>query len=367
ASLSARFAEDLDGERDEAGFFAFDSLDDSYRRAATSRLYTAFVDLHRPMPNLRARAGRLIVEEMPEAVPMDGGQAWLQIQDHITAAVFGGLPVNLFESSTSDDAMYGGWIEALPWTRTRARIEYLHLRDENAFGLFKDDLVGFSVEHGSGPFFTWARYTVLESENRDVAARLTGTFPAADLVIDIQGTYLFETQHAQALAIDPYSVFLFELEPYAQLALRASKGLGSLFSVDASATLRELIDDDEETPFNHEFQRWNVTPRTADWPLPKVSIAVPLDFWETSNDDFWTAGADVAWQAHPALSLTTGTSFSLYVIDAFAGTERRRVRSIYAAARWTAAKGTAVDLRYSIDRDDFDTFNTLEIGGRRAF
>ncbi|MBI2933273.1 MAG: hypothetical protein HYY16_16635, partial [Planctomycetes bacterium] len=127
ASLSARFAEDLDGERDEAGFFAFDSLDDSYRRAATSRLYTAFVDLHRPLPNLRARAGRLIVEDLPEAVPMDGGQAWVRISDALSTAAFGGLPVNLFESSTSDDAMYGGWIEALPWTRTRARIEYLHL------------------------------------------------------------------------------------------------------------------------------------------------------------------------------------------------------------------------------------------------
>lgn len=366
-SVSARFAEDLDGERDESGAFAFDSLDDTYRRAATARLYTAHVDFHRLAEGLLLRGGRQILEELPEAVPMDGGLARYRIHDRVTAAAFGGRPVNLFESSPSGDAMYGGWMHAEPWPGTRVRADYLHLKDEAAFGLFKDDLVGVALEQTLGAVLVQARYTLLESENRDATLRITAAPPESGWVFDGRVTYLFETQHALALALDPYSIFLFELEPYAQADLRLGKLLGARFSVDLAATVRELLDDAEETAFNHEFQRWSFMPRATDWPWKGVSLALSANFWQSSGDDFWTVGGDVLWKAHERVAFGAGSSFALFVVDAFTGTERDRVRSLYGTLRWKVDAATTCDARLGVDRDDAESVTTVELGVRRAF
>jgi hypothetical protein len=367
ASLTARFAEDLDGDRGHEGFYVYDSRDDTYHHATTARVYTAYVDLHRPLPRLSARIGRQILDEMPEAVPMDGALARYGVGEWLTLGGFGGIPVNLFESSMDGDAMFGAWAEAAPGPRSRARLEYLHLRDENVFGLFKDDLLAASVEHGFGPFVAHARYTNLEGESREATGRLTGAFADLGLMVNAQLAYLFESTQALSYAIDPFSIFLLDLEPYWQASLTISKTLGPRFSVDASAVVRELAKDDDETDYNHEFRRYSLTPRTSDWPLRGLSLAVSLDFWQSSADDFWTAGGDATWAVTKDVRIGVGTSFALYTIDAATGEERERVRSVYATFRWRFVKDTTLDVRASIDRDPDDTYTTIDVGVRRAF
>lgn len=367
ASVSARFAADIDGDRHNDGFYAFDSRDDTYRRAQTARLYTAYVDLHRPLPGLFVRGGRQVLEDFPEAVPMDGALARYRIGDVVAFGAFGGLPVNPFESSTQSDRMYGAWVEATPGARTRVRVEYLHIRDENVFGAFKDDLLGASVEHRLGALLGRVRYTNLEGDSRDVTAGVTGAFSEVGFLVNAQFTYVFEEIQTLSYPLDPFTVVLLELKPYWQATLTASKTLGPRFVVDASVTVRELEEEGDEADYNHEFLRWNVSPRTSDWPVRGVSIAVTVDFWQTSADDFWTVGGDATWQVHPDVRVSAGTSFTLYTIDAATGEERERVRSIYAGVRWKFIKDTSLDVRVSLDKDEFDTFTTIEVGVRRAF
>ena len=66
--------------------------------------------------------------------------------------------------------MYGASVEWVPDSarRGRYRAEYLHIRDDNVFGLHKDDLVGFSFDDMLGPVAAYARYTLLEGESRDL-------------------------------------------------------------------------------------------------------------------------------------------------------------------------------------------------------
>lgn len=367
ASAGARFAEDLDGERNVNGFHPFDSLDDSYRRGSTGRLYTAYVDFHRPLPGLRVRAGRQFLDEMPEALPLDGALARFEVSPSFSAAGFAGRPVNLFESSPSGDLMYGGALEAHPWRDGRLRFEYLHLKDENAFGLFKDDLFGLSVDQSLGAASVHARYTALEGESRDLTARAAASFPEADLLLQARVNYLFKTQQAFSYPLDPYSLFLLELEPYVQFDVRASKNFGAHFGLDGSVTVRELSEDGDEAPYNHEFVRWNLTPRADGWPIEGISMAVPVDFWDSSRDDFWTVGWDLLWRAHPRLALGAGTSYALYTVDAFTGEERERVRALYGTVRFKLAEGSTLDVRLSLEENDLDTFRTLEVGVRHAF
>ncbi len=367
AALSARFAEDLDANRKIQGYYPLNSLDDTYRSAATQRLYTAYLEARPVGTGLAIRGGRQILDEFPESVPMDGGSLRYEVERHVALAVFGGIPVNPFESSTQGDAMYGAWAEWRPDPRARYQVEYLHLRDENLFGLHEDDLLGFSMDEGEGPFNVHARYTMLEGKSRDLLARLTGAVPDAGFLFDVQATYVFHRITALSYAIDPYASFLMDLQPYLDVRLRASKSFGDVFWIDASYTARRLVREGVETAYNHEFNRFEVTPRLTNWPMDGLSLSVSADFWNSPADRFWTVGGDVAWAVHRDVTLSGGSSYALYSLDSFTGEEHDRVRIYYGALRWKVTQGSFFEVRYTFEESVIDRFRIVEFGFRHAF
>jgi hypothetical protein len=365
-SASARFAEDLDGNRKVAGYYVYNSIDDTYRSAATAELYTAYVDLNQLVPGTRLRAGRQVLDEFAEAVPMDGGCLRFG-GDRVRLGGFGGIPVNLFESPITGDAMYGGWVEIHPWTRGITRVEYLHLKDDNLFGRFQDDLIGVVAEQSVGPVAFHARYTLLEGESRDITGRLTGSFPEAGLILDATATYLFEQIQALSFPLDPYALFLMNLEPYVQWTVTASQALGPLFSLDASLSQRTFVRNGQDSTYNHEFTHAAISPRIAGWPLQGFSLAVSAEYWRSPGTDYWTAGADVSLRILPMITLGAGTSYALYSIDSLTGEEHDRVRSISVTLRWKLPPASLIDLRLSLEESPGATFHVLEVGVRHGF
>jgi hypothetical protein len=366
-SATGRLNQDWDGDRHREGFYAFDSLSDSYKKATTGQLYTAYVNIANPWPGVRARAGRQIIEELPEAIPMDGAKASYDATPEITVAAFGGAPVNYFESSTMGDWMFGGWIEGRPWSRGRARLEYLHLEDENTFGLFRDDLIGLSMEHGEGPWLLSGRMTILESEGRDILLRGTGGDPESGLTVDVRLYYLFEQQQALSYALDGYVVFLVPIEPYYQLTVSASHDIGPNFGVDAALAVRRLEDSSDEADYNHEFSRWSFTGRSRDWPGTGWSVSLTGDFWQTSDDDFWTVSGGVGWEITEDLKADLSSSYSLYMVDAITGEERERVRLASLGVRWKMNADVFADGRFTAEDNDIDDFRSFDVGIRYAF
>ncbi|HKS15827.1 MAG TPA: hypothetical protein VJU16_00790 [Planctomycetota bacterium] len=366
-AASGRFQSDLDGDRGADGFSPFDSLSDSYRRATSAQVLTAYIDVTNPWPGVRLRAGRQILDEMPEAVPMDGALASLEASPEVRFAAFGGRPVNYFESSPSGDAMFGGWIEAKPWTRSRARLEYLHLEDENTFGLFKDDLIGLMIEQGEGPWLLSARATILESEARDILLRGSAAYPEAGLTLDLRTYYLFEQQQALSYGLDSFALFLLPVEPYYQFSLGASQELSERFGVDATVVTRRLENADDEGDYNHEFSRWGFTVRSRKWPVEDLSVSVTGDFWQTRDDDFWTAGGAIQWQAAESIRVDLSSSYTLYTIDALTGEERERVRLVSLGIRWKVNPDVTADAKFTAEENDVDGFRTLDVGVRYAF
>jgi len=367
AALSARLAEDLDGNRKVQGFYPFSSVDDRYRSFATQRLYTAYLDLRPPDSGVFLRAGRQVLEEFPEAVSMDGGLFRYQASSQVALSLFGGLPVNLFESSPAGDAMYGVSAEWAPTPdrQGRYRVEYLHLRDENVFGLHRDDLVGFSLDESAGFFNVHARYTLLEGNSRDLVARLTGAVPDAGFLFQFQGTYVFHRIEALSYALDPYASFLMDLQPYLDLVLRASKSFGEAVSLDASFTARQLVRNGVETTYNHEFKRFELAPTVN--PFETLSLRVSADYWNSSASDFWTISGDLSWSLHRDIVLSAGTTYALYSIDAFTGEEHERVRSYSLALKWKVTKASSIEARFSFEKNSVDSFRVLEVGFRHAF
>jgi hypothetical protein len=366
AALSARLAEDLDGDKNVRGFYPFGSVDDKYSSWAASRLYTAYLDVRNDSKTLFLRGGRQILESFPEAVAMDGATFGYLPTSDLSFMVFGGIPVNLFESSPSGDAMYGAAAEWVPdpERRGRYRVEYLHIRDDNVYGLHKDDLVGLSLDEGLGDFHVHARYTLLEGESRDVVARLSGAVPDAGFLFRLQGTYVFHRIEALSYPLDPYSSFLMDLQPYFDVVFSVSKSFGAVI-LDASYTSRQLVRSGTESAYNHEFDRFEIAPQIR--PIDELSLRFSADFWNSSGSDFWTTGGDLAWTVHPDIVLSVGSSYALYSIDVFTGEERERVRTYSVGVKWRVSKGSSIDARFLFEETSIGDFRTLEVGFRHAF
>jgi len=366
-SASARFAEDLDGNRKVTGFYPYNSLADTYQSASTAQLYTAYVDFNPRTAGMRLRGGRQVLEEFVEALPFDGGTLRFDSASGIRAGAFGGLPVNLYESATRGDATYGGWAEAKPWQRTLVRVEYLHVKDENMFGLFKDDLVGFVAEQGLGPLFARVRYALLEGESRDIVGRLSASLPETGLVADGLVTYLFKEMEEHSYPLDAYSSFMMTLEPYLQWTVRASQALGTLVSIDGIVSQRILVHGAQDSTYNHEFVHATLAPRLSGWPIEGLSLSVSGDYWRSTADDYWTAGADLSFRVQKEITLGAGSSYALYSVDAFTGEEHQRVRLFYGTTQWKFGASSVLDVRLSYEVTSDDTFRVLEVGVRHAF
>lgn len=366
AALSARLAEDTDGNRNVQGYYPFSSLDDHYKSFATQRLYVAYLDVRPDENRLLIRAGRQILDEFPEAVPMDGALVRYRVVPQLSFSAFGGLPVNPFEASPQGDSMYGVSGEWMPDPagRARYRVEYLHIRDDNTFGLHKDDLLGVSFDEGSGPFSIHARYTMLESESRDLVARVSAAVPDAEFQVQFQATYVFHQIQALSYPLDPYASFLMDLQPYLDLVFRASKSFGEMVAIDASFTSRQFVQDGTETTYNHEFKRVELAPSLR---KDGFMLRVSWDYWTSSADDFSTLGGDVSIPLHRDILLSAGTSYALYSIDAFTGEEHERARLYNIALKWQTTRSSCIEVRYTLEKNDIDTFRILEVGFRHAF
>jgi hypothetical protein len=240
----------------------------------------------------------------------------------------------------------------------------MHIRDDNAFGLHKDDLVGVSLDEGMGDFHVHARYTLLEGESRDLVARLTGAVPDAGFLFRLQGTYVFHRIEALSYPLDPYSSFLMDLQPYFDLVVSLSKSFGAVV-LDASYTLRRLVRNGIETTYNHEFDRIEIAPTIR--PIDELSFRFSADFWNSSGSDFWTVGGDLAWTVHKDIVLAAGSSYALYSVDQFTGEEHERARTYSVGLKWRVSRLSSIDARFYYEQTTIGDFRTLEVGFRHAF
>lgn len=369
AVLSVRFAEDLDGIQHINGYYPFTTIDESYRSPDTQTLYNAYLQVRPVDTGWTVRGGRQTLDDLPEAVLMDGGWARYQAGSHVQVSVFGGIPDNPYESSPQGDYMYGATAQYVPDPALpgKYRIEYMHIRDENVFGLHNDNLTGFTIDEGIGTYRAYARYTMLEGKSRDLVGRLTANEPEAGFLVDLQGTYVFHQIEALAYAIDPFASFMMNLEPYVDLLARASKSFGEIFAVDASFSSRRLVRGAVESTYNHDFNHADVTPKLIGWPIPNVTLSASADWWDSSGEKFWTAGGDISWTLHRNVVISFDSSYSIYSIDAFTGEEHDRVRTFTGQLRWKVAKPSTVEVRFTYEDNSIDRFRIVEFGFRHAF
>jgi hypothetical protein len=370
-SLHARLAEDLDGEGDDGSFFVFDSVDDTYDSAVTGRLYHAYAN-YRPCsgPVEEVRIGRQYVDA-GDGFLVDGVRATsapLDARRQVRVHAFVGLPAHLYEGSVEGDFIVGAGVTGRPWRGADARVDWVHVEDENEFyGKPVNDVFTAELrQRFSSCFSVRGWYQQVDDDPRTLAGSFLAYLWRSDWTVRGSARSQLGREHALVFDVDPYFAVVQTLEPYWDAHLAASKGIGECFSAEAGVTLRRLWDEDDEGTFNREFERLHATLSTWRWPARSLSLAVTGEWW-WSHDEATSIGFEAEWKPSRCLKVVLGTDYALYRTDLYTNSERLDSRGWYLRASYGTSERWKADLSVRIEDDDFDTYATIQGGVRFEF
>lgn len=365
AHLSARMSVDLDGAPPSDTPPIFFGLADTYDSAVNARLYEAHVDGTDIGPFAEMKIGRQIDYETPVYAWFDG--AYLQtksIGDHkLDFGAYGGVPVYMFESSTSGDVQAGAFAESKLWSQAKGRLDYMYLEDTTSTGYHSDNLwrLGVWQDLGQNLHFE-GNYSRLNDHNRDWALRANWAKPEDDLTVQVSFYQLLEGQQDLALPIDPFYTSLFELFPFFDARFLISKGFGEKWNLQAGFDSRQVTDSADEGDFNHDFYRYFLTAVMSDVLPAGLVLSVTGEVWDGGSTGIVTSGADLSRRFGGKLDGAIGTYYALYKNDLFSQDEQQNVRAYYLKLRYHQGQSLIWDLRYEYESDDFGPFNTLVLG-----
>lgn len=363
-------AADLNGRTVEKGEDAdFTDLDDSYDSDLIARLYDAYVDVHSVDGLEELRLGRQNLYDTPVFALFDG--VWLETEAsekrRASLGLYLGRSIHHFETAFDDDQVAGAYVQGAPWRDGRLRLDYMHLEDDTRLTKEREDLLSIRAWQTLGDRLRLSGgHTRLDGEERDVFWRAHWVEPEQDLGVQVEYYELLEPQGQLAYELDPYSSLLFELEPYRQGKLQLSKGFGEHVVVEAGASARRVIDDDDEGEFNREYDERHLTLSFADLP-GEVELALTGTIYDDSGSEIETLGADVNRDFGETWNGSLGTYYALYEIDLFQQRERDHSRVWYLRAKNRARADLLLDFRLEYESDDFDDYLVTRVGAKWSF
>jgi hypothetical protein len=368
--LLAEGLADLDGKPSNDGASPFHSLADTYDGAVTGRLFHAYADLHVSdvLPTLRV--GRQMIVETPETVYLDGVRVESRELGtaHWRFGSWAGIPVKTYASASPGDSTLGLFGETRPWTGGRLRLDYMHVEDEGHFGPREDELYGIEASQSIGKSARIElEHTRFPDEPRDVRGRATWYAQDSDLVLQASWYALLQTQGDLTAPFDPFYATLFELHPYQQTGLLASKSFGEHFDLQAGFDLRRVDEEADVGEFNRDFDRAFATAGLRGVLPAALDLSLTGEVWDSPETEIQTFGADLSRRFGEAVVAAIGSYYSLYKYDLFQNRELDDVRTWYLKFDWARTASTVFDARYEFEDDDDDQYHSIRLGATWRF
>jgi len=361
-SVLARAALDLDG-RDSGEDAQFFGLLDTYEHRFEPQLFHAYFDVAGDAFEL-VRFGRQPLYETPLTVLFDGVRAELapRGERRLRFGAYGGVGEHLYESSSDGDWVLGAFGSMRAWSGAELRLDYMRLEDERLSADHENDLVGVLLDQDlpgeDRRTRVTARFTSLDGNGRDLRLSTSHVDALHGLTLEASLYRLLQTQNQLAAPLDPFSDSLFELFPYTQAGLSAGKDWEHL-SVLLGLDIRRVVDASDEGEYNRDFERTFLTATLPD-ALP-VSVSVTGELWDATDTDYETWGASLDRALDGGWNVGLGSYYSLYKVDLVSGEERDHVRTVYLDLRWKRDTARRWNLRYELERNDFDDFHQLRL------
>ncbi|MCB9917582.1 MAG: hypothetical protein H6832_04190 [Planctomycetes bacterium] len=371
-SAAARGALDMDHtERTNV----FRSFQDRRRGDLTAFLYNAHVDLNgqpegSPVHGTleRIRFGRQVLTDTPMLMYLDGVTVetvpvpkW----GDLIAVVYGGLPSHIFESSPTGDFAAGAAVSFSPWTQGRARVDWMHVKDDYLASSYEDDLLGLRFDQYLGRSLALHyNMNLLDFDRlRDLAAYATYSNTDSDFSASIRYSALVSDENkTRAVDFDYFTEILATYYAYDQVEFSMHKGLTDELYVEGGFDIRELRRDANQGIFNREFRRYYVTAGVSAWPDDAIDASVTFELWDSSGDRFTTVGADLRYDFSETTVASIGTMFQAFRYDPLRGLDNEDVQVSF--AKLDHRLSDKMRLRGRFDYEDGDTYNfsTLMIG-----
>lgn len=358
--LHAYAALDID-DLDDPGFF---NVSDTYD-GEDVRLYQAYADANQIDGIERLRLGRQQIFETPVLVWFDGALLETEASgdDEVSIGLYGGVPVHIFESSPSGDAVAGGFLEARPWKGGRMRMDYVYFEDESPLGNAQNDLLNLAWWQSLDESLDVdASYSLLDGKERDY--RVAATLHDARTGLSLRVTHyeLLETQEFLVLEFDPLFDSLQALFPYEQSGLVASAPVSEDVLLEGGFDVRRVTAADDVGEFNRDFERYYLSVTFSDFPAKGVDFTATGESWNNGGSDIRTWGADLSAELSSDLDASLGTYYSLYKYDYFFEQERDDVRTYYARLRHELGKNLSLNVAFEYEDNDFDDFRGVRLG-----
>jgi hypothetical protein len=369
--LLARMDVDAEGKDDGE---VFGDLSDTYDSDVISKVYLAFADIpvdgqSKESPGL-LRVGRQQDPSLPEVLRLDGVSYLTPPlgKNEVEVGAYGGIPVHLYESSSEGDSAFGTFVEGNPWQGGRARVDWMHLEDEEVLGEGQDDLLALGLWHDLPEHWRFeGEYTHLEGDPRDLRLRALYDDGKGETIVRAEYFELLETQKAHVTELDPFYEQMLEYFPYRQATLNVSQVLGPRTVVDVGFNLRRVSESDDVGEFNRDWERYYATATWSDLWTDGLALSVTVDRWDDEDRDTSTLGADLSYEASENWNASIGSYYSLYKYQLLELDEREDVRTYYVRASREVSESFDITCMYELENDDIDTYHTLRVGGLWRF
>ena len=364
ATFYVRSAWDIGEQRKDGEYFS--SLQDTRGQELTADLFTAYVTW-RPKDGRfeSVRAGRQFLY-VADTFQFDGATATtkpLVKEWNLKVQGYGGVPVHLYESSSSGDWLAGVRVTADPRKGTRTALDYTHVQDEiSGYGTNRTDLAALSAWQAVGENTElYGRYTWLEGP-RDVTVRGTVSFPEKDLMLQASYKRLLSDQDELATEFDPYYSELRTLREYHLFEGRAVKGFGK-WQIEGGASARVLVHGGDEGVYNRETKRGWLTPSVDDLLWDGSTLSVTGELWDGGGSErIQTWAADLTHHFGKSARLSVGTDYSLWDYGSVQDGERSHLRTAYVRLNAKLSDTWTLDMRYAWQRDDEETDHVVSLG-----
>lgn len=344
----------------------------SFNNRAATRLYYAYVDLKDKGPFTLVRTGRQHRYEF-ESFYFDGVDLETKTKNGFTFSAYAGVPVHLFENQFGFDK--GDWLvgAALLWTphpKFQARADYVHLRDaltgfRAAAGDLQDDLLGLDVWWDvTSRIGLESRLTSFGDQLRDLTSRLIYNWAEKALAINLNFYRLLTGTGIRAIDLDPYGS-VGGYNPFTEVGLDVSKGLGKHFSLDGGTAFRFLDHNQVASAFNHGYSRFYLTGSTMDLPFKGMSLSATTDYYKGRDnvlqDDRFGFSFDITQKLRDGkFKISGGTAYYFYHYNLFTGNESDNVRTYYAKLKTKLTKHLENQIAYEFEDNRFNGFHRFD-------
>ncbi len=343
----------------------FSGLDESLGESASGYVYEAFADLHFVAALDRLRLGRQSLTETPVFVEFDGitATSHQSARAGLWASGYVGVPVHHFEASTSGDLVAGASVGMAPWQGGRVRVDLMHLQDRTLTFDGVDDLLSLRWWHRFGrSLHLQGQHTWRDGDPRDLWLRGQVSHERSGLEVAVNWRELLTTQRAEVTELDPYFEVLADYEAYRQAGITTTWIGDGVLSAAAGADIRRLSEPATEGPFNHEYDRYWLSPTVRGIGGQDLEATLTGEFWDAGGEEFRSIGGDLRWRPSERLTFTLGSDFALYRYDVFDGRERDHVRDWFLRVRWRRSSKLRVDASVAFEDSEIDRFFALRVG-----